>query len=80
MPPFIVGKLQQELPSGYVLTNVLEPVNDERLVVGYRIEERNFFDTINRTYVWRCEILGGKPDLDEMPGASEADYDTGGMG
>lgn len=63
MPPYVVGKLQQELPNQYVLSHLLEPVEDPEAEGGFVIEERKTFDVINRTYVWRVEMLGRKPEI-----------------
>lgn len=65
MPPYIIGKLIQELPNSYCLSNVLDPVQDDNHPRGYRMEERKFQDYVNRTYVYRTEILGLKPDFDD---------------
>lgn len=77
MPPYIVGILQQETPASYHLSNVIEAVPDESRTVGYRVEERKFSDYISRTYVYRVELLGMRPDIDEF--ANMEDY-GGGLG
>ena len=70
MPPFIVGLLQQETMTHYVLSNVLE--EDE----NGNLHERMELDFISKTYVWRCEILGErKPQI-----IHSEDYDEGGLG
>lgn len=53
MPPFIIGLLESETPSGYMLSNVLEEDAET-----YDMRHRSGLDFINRTYVWRCEVLG----------------------
>jgi hypothetical protein len=64
MPPYIIGRLQQEIPTGYVLSNVLEPVEDQSADSGFRIDERTTFDVVSRTYVWRVEMMGqNRPDI-----------------
>lgn len=63
MPPWVVGMLQQELPGAYLLGSVLEMVPDDGHPLGYIWQERKFPDYISRTYVYRVEILGAKPDL-----------------
>jgi hypothetical protein len=74
MPPFIIGILQQETPVSYLLSNVLEQVADGD---SFRLVERKFPDYISRTYVYRTELLGVKPDLDSYE--EPLDY-GGGMG
>lgn len=72
MPQWIVGRLEQELPQWIVLSNVIEADEDSGEPM-----ERKHRDMVNRTYVWRCEILGiNKPKI-----TSEADDEwPGGMG
>lgn len=59
MPDVIIGKLQKETPTEFVLTNVLE-------ITPEGVSERNFYDVINRTYVYRCEVIGFRPDDEEI--------------
>jgi hypothetical protein len=66
MPPFIIGQLMQELPTSLCLSSVLEPVQDDQSPGGFRIVERKFPDYVYRTYVYRMEVLGLKPDLDDF--------------
>jgi hypothetical protein len=80
MPPFIIGKLESETPSSYVLSRVIERVETSE---AFQYMERKAMDFINRTYVWRVEILTEMPTVDEL-NASEAgkyfDDDDGGLG
>lgn len=80
MPPFIVGKLMVNEPAGFTLSNVLSMVADPHTVSGFRVEENKFFDVINRTYVYRVEILGGKPDLTPEEVYEGEEYEGGGLG
>lgn len=71
MPPFMIGVLQKETPTHYVLSNVLEE-NEE-----YETVERRELDFFSKTYVWRCEIIGTqKPFII----ASEEEDMGGGLG
>lgn len=63
MPPHIIGVLTQETPSAYVLMKVLEEVETD---LGWTLQPKEGMDFINRTYVWRCEILPEPPQLDGM--------------
>jgi hypothetical protein len=78
MPPFLIGQLVQELPSSLCLSNVLEPVADEKAPGGFKIVERKFPDYVYRTYVYRMEMLGIRPDLEDF--GSATNDEGGGMG
>jgi len=69
MPPFVIGVLQKETPTHYVLSNVLEE-NEE-----YETVERRELDFFSKTYVWRCEILGT-----QKPFITASEVDEGGLG
>lgn len=70
MPDFIVGVLQKETPTHYVLSNVLEENEDFDTV------ERKEMDFFSKTYVWRCEIIGAqKPFI-----STSEDDEEGGLG
>ena len=72
MPPYIIGILYKDTPTHYVLTRVLEQ-NEET----FELREREGFDFINKTYVWRCEVLGEERPYD----VTEDDgYEGGGLG
>lgn len=74
MPPMVVGLLSNETAGSYVLTKVLEyKENDDYGLEPIIIDSHNH---INKTYVWRCEVLGEKPPIDEEPFNS----DEGGLG
>jgi hypothetical protein len=68
MPDFIIGLLQESTPANYVLSNVIEEGEH-----GEPIERRDF-DFVNRTYVWRCEMIGA-----QKPFVASED-DEGGLG
>ena len=75
MPPFVEGYLTEETPGAYVLSKVIVEQENEETYQIDRVElvEHNF---INRTYVWRCQLLGRSP-----VGASEDIYNgEGGLG
>lgn len=59
MPPYVEGFLIEETPGSYVLSRVIEERQNEDFdYEKVAIEEHNF---INRTYVWRCQVLGYDP-------------------
>lgn len=59
MPPFVIGVLQKEDPVGFTLSHLLEMHEDDNFEV--ELKPRAQLDFINRTYVWRVEILDDKP-------------------
>lgn len=72
MPDNIVGILTQETATSFVLMKVLEQ-NDET----FEIQATEGMSFINRTYVWRCEILPEPPQLENI----EEEYNgEGGLG
>jgi hypothetical protein len=75
MPPYMVGLLSNETPGAYVLTKVIEyrENEEEYTMEPYIIDQHNH---VSKTYVWRCEVLGEKPPLDERPFNGE----DGGLG
>lgn len=79
MPEFIVGKLEQETPSSYMLSSVIEEVDTED---GLSVQATEGMSFINRTYIWRLEILPAAPDLDFINAKERGRYfnDDGGLG
>jgi len=73
MPDSIIGFLTDETPGAYVLSKVIDFEEDEYYKVTPK--EDNTINMINRTYVWRCEILGNMPTFEDYNGES-----TGGLG
>jgi hypothetical protein len=72
MPPFVIGLLTGETQDGrYILNPLLEPQeNPETYEEEFVAAGMNF---INRTYVWRCQILDQKPETSE-------EQESGGLG
>lgn len=66
MPPYIVGLLSSETPGTYMLTKVIEyrENEDELTMEPFEVAQHNH---INKTYVWRCEVLGEQAPIDETP-------------
>lgn len=65
MPLYFDGYLTQETPGSYVLTKTIVVEEDEDFDVTTKVvEELNF---VNRTYVWRCQVLGSAPLDITMP-------------
>ena len=74
MPPYVVGLLIAETQSSYILNPILETEDQDYAYSGESQPAGMSF--INRTYVWRCQILESKPN----PASSEPFDDVGGMG
>ena len=75
MPPFIEGFLVEETPGSYVLSKVMVDHENEDTYQLERVEQVGY-NFINRTYVWRCEVLGHNP-----AGSGEVAYNgEGGLG
>lgn len=79
MPPSVVGLLTGETPGNYTLNPMLETTEDqdtfEEVYVPVGI---NF---VNKTYVWRCQVLDHKPDVTSVTENSHrSEEDTGGLG
>lgn len=73
MPEYITGRFIQETASHYVLDSVIE----------YDVETDEYVATqgmsfINRTYVWRCQILPYNPL--EVLNQENDDFFEGGLG
>lgn len=81
IPEFIIGRLEQEAPTSYVLSSVIEEVETSDT---FEVQARQGLDFINRTYVWRLEILDEAPDVDflntQQRGRYFASEDSGGLG
>jgi len=82
MPPSVIGLLTGETPGSYILNPMLEPTKDEETYdTVYLSAGLNF---INRTYVWRNQILDYKPEVGtletKLQRAREHDEDDGGLG
>lgn len=60
MPTFIEGFMKEETPGSYVLMPTIE-VNE----YGERFLDEKNMNLVNRTYVWRCQVLREKPPTDE---------------
>lgn len=61
MPPYVVGILTQETAGAYVLMKMLEETETEE---GWDITTSENMNFINRTYVWRVEMLREPPQLE----------------
>jgi hypothetical protein len=72
MPEFVVGHLTGEAAAGYVLNPMVELSEDGQVtqMLGMNI--------INKTYVWRCQILDSEPGASE--GEENAEEGLGGLG
>jgi hypothetical protein len=80
MPPHVEGFLTDETPGSYVLSKVIELVEDEETFEVERVATDRV-ELINRTYVWRCSVLDHSPLDDEGDGDAGAFLlETGGMG
>lgn len=59
IPPYVEGFLIEETPGAYVLAKIIEERQNEDFdFEKVAVDEHNF---INRTYVWRCQVLGYNP-------------------
>lgn len=58
MPSSVVGLLIKETPYSYVLHPMLDVVAEDG-VLEYKEVGTN---AINKTYVWRCQILASMPE------------------
>lgn len=79
MPPSVVGLLTSDTPSHYVLNPMLESKQDEETYEESLVPVGMNF--INRTYVWRCNVLAEKPisEVDDNSVAMQEDM-SGGLG
>lgn len=61
MPDYVIGIMHSETPLAYCLVAMLVPqdVNGEMQLVP----KEKGMDFINKTYVWRCEILEEEPEF-----------------
>ena len=64
MPSYVVGLLISEVPGQYVLNPMLELEHDES--TGKEAYVSAGMNLISKTYVWRCQILERKPEIDEI--------------
>lgn len=78
MPPYIEGLLLSETAGSYVLNPMLEKHEDPD--TGELVNVAVGMNFINKTYVWRCNVLEKKPEASEV----QVDYydseDEGGLG
>jgi hypothetical protein len=83
MPPYVVGLMTGETAAAYVLNPMLEKVEEYDEEYGDIIATDTIapigMNFINKTYVWRCQILEEKPDIDSMTSEDSLDSE-GGLG
>ena len=78
MPPSVVGLLTGETPSSYILNPMLEESEDDETFDDVYIPVGLNF--INKTYVWRNQILDHKPEIGEIKQLQKTDIDADGYG
>ena len=78
MPPSVVGLLTGETSNSHILNPMLEEAEDaETFEEVYTAVGLNL---INKTYVWRCQVLEYKPEIGEAKLRKTEGGSLGGLG
>lgn len=78
MPPTVTGLLTGETATSYILNPLLELVEDTE--TGEPAYLQAGMNMVNRTYVWRVQILENKPEVEHTEEPQGLGEDDGGLG